>query len=94
MSEVAPAFEGAFVEPMSSINFQAERACDACGAFGGYVFEDEAVCLSCYQARGSCGAEREEPADDDSAASREPLGAPECTGKTRDTVDDRRPCTP
>ena len=29
-------------------------ACDACGGFGAYAFEDEALCGECYTGRGAC----------------------------------------
>jgi hypothetical protein len=43
---------------MEGVAFNSEVACTECGAFGAHVFEGEALCVSCYQARGSCCAER------------------------------------
>lgn len=35
---------------------QPELTCHACGKFGAYAFDGEALCADCYQARGSCCA--------------------------------------
>ena len=46
--------------PMSSaVNYQTEQMCAGCGRFGAYEFDGEALCSDCYQARGSCCAERD-----------------------------------
>jgi hypothetical protein len=35
-----------------------ELACDGCGRHGAYSFTGANLCLDCYEANGSCGAER------------------------------------
>ena len=43
----------------SAVSYQTEQMCAECGRFGAYEFDGEALCSDCYQARGSCCAERD-----------------------------------
>ncbi len=42
-----------------AVSFNPQLACDACGRFGAYAFEDAALCTDCYASRGSCCSESE-----------------------------------
>ena len=63
-----------------AVSFNPQLACDGCGRFGAYAFEDAALCTDCYASRGSCCSESEQ--DDEPTCSRS--GAPlEPNGRAR-----------
>ncbi len=47
---------------MSDLVPDPNQPCESCGRFGAFVFGDVRICAECYQERGSCCAERPEPA--------------------------------
>jgi hypothetical protein len=42
----------------TAVPYAIEAACAECGRFGAYAFDGDTLCAECYQARGSCCAER------------------------------------
>lgn len=41
----------------TEVHFDEHAACDRCGRFGAFLFDDTKLCADCYESRGTCSPE-------------------------------------